>query len=34
LTLGDYEAFKKAAIDPYASLRNGYVQERKKKLEQ
>jgi phospholipid-binding lipoprotein MlaA len=34
LTLGDYEAFKKAAIDPYVSMRNGYVQERKKKVEQ
>ena len=26
--LGDYEALKKAAIDPYVSLRNAYVQNR------
>lgn len=27
--IGDYEAFKEAAIDPYVSLRDGYVQNRK-----
>jgi phospholipid-binding lipoprotein MlaA len=29
LRIGDYEAFKKAAIDPYASMRDGYIQDRR-----
>jgi len=32
--LGDYEALKEAAIDPYVSLRNGYVQFRKRAYHQ
>jgi phospholipid-binding lipoprotein MlaA len=28
--IGDYEAIKKAAIDPYVSFRNAYIQHRKK----
>lgn len=31
--IGDYEAFKQAAIDPYVSLRNAYFQNRKKMTE-
>jgi phospholipid-binding lipoprotein MlaA len=31
--IGDYEAFKEAAIDPYASLRDAYFQNRKKAVE-
>lgn len=30
--IGDYEDMKEAAIDPYVSLRNGYVQHRKKQV--
>ena len=30
--IGDYEAFKEAAIDPYVSLRNAYFQNRKKEV--
>ncbi len=30
LTIGDYEALKKAALDPYAALRDAYVQDREK----
>lgn len=30
LRIGDYEAFKKAAIDPYASMRDGYIQDRRR----
>jgi phospholipid-binding lipoprotein MlaA len=30
----DYEAFKKAAIDPYVSMRSAYVQNRKKVVEE
>lgn len=29
LRIGDYEAFKDAAIDPYASMRDGYIQDRR-----
>ena len=29
LRIGDYEAFKKAAIDPYTSMRDGYIQDRR-----
>ena len=28
--IGDYEAFKQAAIDPYVSMRDAYFQNRKK----
>ncbi len=31
--IGDYEAFKEAAIDSYVSMRNAYAQNRKKVLE-
>jgi phospholipid-binding lipoprotein MlaA len=30
--LGDYEALKSAAIDPYVSLRNAYIQYREKRI--
>ena len=32
--IGDYEDMKEAAIDPYVSLRNGYVQHRKKQVKE
>ena len=32
LRMGDYEAFKAAAIDPYVSMRNGYLQYREQKV--
>jgi phospholipid-binding lipoprotein MlaA len=28
--IGDYEAIKKASLDPYVAIRNGYIQNRKK----
>jgi len=28
--IGDYEAIKKAALDPYVAIRNGYIQNRQK----
>lgn len=28
--IGDYEAIKKAALDPYVAIRNGYIQNRNK----
>ena len=31
--IGDYEAFKEAAIDPYVSMRDAYFQNRKKAVE-
>ena len=31
--IGDYEALKEAAIDPYVAMRDAYVQYRKKVLE-
>ncbi len=34
LQIGDYEAIKEAAIDPYVSVRNGYIQYRQKKVEE
>jgi phospholipid-binding lipoprotein MlaA len=34
LRIGDYEAFKEAAIDPYLSLRNAYIQNRSKKVKE
>ena len=34
LKLGDYEALKDEAIDPYFSIRDGYIQYRKKKVEE
>ncbi len=33
LRVGDYEALKGAAIDPYLSIRDAFVQHRKKKIE-
>ena len=32
--IGDYEDLKKSAVDPYVSIRNAYVQHRKKKVEE
>ena len=32
--IGDYESLKEAAIDPYIALRNGYIQLRKRKVEE
>jgi phospholipid-binding lipoprotein MlaA len=32
--IGDYEALKDAAIDPYVSLRHAYIENRKKKVEE
>jgi phospholipid-binding lipoprotein MlaA len=32
--IGDYEAMKDAAIDPYVSMRNGYLQHRSKQVEE
>lgn len=32
--IGDYEDLKKSAVDPYISIRNAYVQHRKKKVEE
>ncbi len=34
LRIGDYESFKEAAIDPYESMRDAYVQNRKKVVEE
>ncbi len=34
LHIGDYEVLKKAAVDPYLALRNGFVQYRKKAVEE
>jgi len=34
LQIGDYEAIKDAAIDPYISIRNAYIQYRQKKVEE
>jgi phospholipid-binding lipoprotein MlaA len=34
LQIGDYEAIKEAAIDPYVSVRNAYIQYRQKKVEE
>lgn len=31
--IGDYEAFKKSAIEPYEALKDAYIQNRKKKVE-
>ena len=33
LSIGDYESFKEAAIDPYVALRDAYYQYRQKKVE-
>lgn len=33
-TIGDYESFKEAAIDPYVSMRDAFVQNRLKKVEE
>ena len=32
--IGEYEAIKEAAIDPYDAIRNGYIQFRKAKIAQ
>jgi len=32
--IGDYESMKEAAIDPYIAIRNAYMQNRKKKMEE
>lgn len=32
--IGDYESLKKAALDPYESFRNGYIQLRQSKIKQ
>jgi len=32
--IGDYESLKEAAIDPYVAIRNAYIQNRKKKVEE
>lgn len=32
LSIGDYEALKEAAIDPYVAIRDAYVQYRLKKV--
>lgn len=34
LRIGDYEDLKKAAIDPYISIRNAYIQYRQKKVDE
>lgn len=34
LRIGDYESLKEAAIDPYISLRSGYIQYREQKIKQ
>ena len=34
LHIGDYEDLKKSAIDPYVSLRDAYIQYRKKKVDE
>lgn len=34
LHIGDYEDFKKSAIDPYISMRDAYLQNRKKKVDE
>ncbi|MBF0572925.1 MAG: VacJ family lipoprotein, partial [Desulfamplus sp.] len=30
--IGDYEALKKAAVDPYAALKDAYIQMRRKQV--
>ncbi len=30
--LGDYEALKEAAIEPYSAIKNAYIQNRNKKI--
>jgi phospholipid-binding lipoprotein MlaA len=32
--IGDYESFKDAAIDPYVAMRDAFVQNRLKKVEE
>jgi phospholipid-binding lipoprotein MlaA len=32
--IGDYESFKESAIDPYVSMRDAFLQHRKKKVEE
>jgi phospholipid-binding lipoprotein MlaA len=33
LTIGDYEDMKKASVDPYAAVRDAYVQYRARMVE-
>jgi phospholipid-binding lipoprotein MlaA len=33
LSIGEYEAFKAAAVDPYVAMRNAYIQYRQKQVE-
>jgi phospholipid-binding lipoprotein MlaA len=32
--LGDYEALKAAAVEPYVAIRNAYIQNREKKIKE
>jgi phospholipid-binding lipoprotein MlaA len=32
--IGDYEAIKKASLDPYVAIRNGYIQNRQKLIDE
>jgi phospholipid-binding lipoprotein MlaA len=32
--IGDYESLKEGAIDPYLSIRDAYIQNRKKKVDE
>lgn len=34
LRIGEYESIKKASVDPYVAIRNGYIQYRRKKVEE
>ena len=34
LKIGEYEEFKDAAIEPYESMRDAYIQNRKKRIEE
>ncbi len=34
LRLGDYESFKKAAVDPYVSMKDAYIQLRRQRISQ
>jgi phospholipid-binding lipoprotein MlaA len=32
--IGEYEAFKRAAMDPYVAMRQAYIQNREKKIKE
>jgi phospholipid-binding lipoprotein MlaA len=32
--IGDYEAFKNSAIEPYEAMKDGYIQNRQKRVEE